>query len=76
MAGSHPIETYEDFREKARNPSLSRNEKSGFPESVRAGKHAVIFDDLSAKLTALDRPGAKILDIGAGCNELLSLIHI
>jgi len=62
--------SYSGYRERAVDPSLSLNEKCGFPESFRAGRSADIFADISQKLTALEKPGSKICDIGAGCSEL------
>lgn len=66
--------TYEGFRELARDSKLSRYEKIGFPDSYRAGKEEAIFRDLCAKLPALARRGARIVDIGAGCSDLPGLL--
>jgi hypothetical protein len=66
----HNIDTYVDFQEKAQDPALSLNEKCGFAEVMRAGQSHRIFDDICTKLTAIGQPGAKILDIGAGCSDL------
>lgn len=62
--------TYEEFRERAKNPAYSPNEKCGFPEAFRSGQGPYIFADICSKLTVLTNPGAKLLDIGAGCTEL------
>jgi len=64
------VESYEAFRERARNPALSPNERCGFPDAFRAGRSQAIFADIDSKLTVLGRPGIKILDIGGGCSEL------
>jgi hypothetical protein len=62
--------TYQGFRERAKDPTLSLNEKCGSPEMFRAGRTESIFADIAGKLTALAKRGAKVLDIGAGCSEL------
>jgi cyclopropane fatty-acyl-phospholipid synthase-like methyltransferase len=64
------VQGYEAFRERALNPAISRNEKCGFPETLRAGKAEAILADISSKVTALGKTGARILDIGAGCSDL------
>jgi cyclopropane fatty-acyl-phospholipid synthase-like methyltransferase len=64
------FETYADFRERAKDPRLSLNQKCGFSETVRAGQATAIFADIREKLAAFDQPRARILDIGAGCSEL------
>jgi hypothetical protein len=65
---------YEDFRERAQDNSLTLNEKCGFAEEFRAGYERQILCDISGKLTLLQKPGARICDIGAGCSELSHLI--
>ena len=64
------LPSYEEFRERAKNPALTLNEKCGFPEAFRSGQSARIFADICSKLIALTNTGAKLLDIGAGCTEL------
>lgn len=61
---------YEDFRDMAKDESLSRYEKVGFPDAYRAGKEKLIFDDMCSKLPALERKESFILDIGSGCSDL------
>lgn len=61
---------YEDFRALARAPGLSDHERIGFPDEYRAGKEQAIWDDLVAKLPALVRRGAIVVDIGCGCGVL------
>jgi hypothetical protein len=61
---------YEGFRARARDSRLTANEKSGFPECLRAGRSGIIFEDLCAKLSGLTEPSSRILDIGPGCGEL------
>jgi hypothetical protein len=61
---------YAGYRKRANDPSLSLNEKCGFPEALRRGRSADIFRDIRTKLTLLEDPGISICDIGAGCSEL------
>lgn len=62
--------TYEGFRELARDGSRSPHEKVGFPDSYRAGREEAILRDIRSKLTNLDSPGRRFLDIGPGCAGL------
>lgn len=62
--------TYDDFRRMARDDSLSRHEKVGFPDSYREGKEHAIFADITAKLPHLTRPQQAVLDVGPGCSRL------
>jgi hypothetical protein len=64
------LPSYEEFRERAKNPAFSLNEKCGFPEAFRSGQSARIFADICSKLIVLTNPGVNLLDIGAGCTEL------
>lgn len=68
------LRSYGDYRRRAQDPTLTPNEKCGFAEVFRAGMSQPIFDDIASKLTHLERPGARICDIGAGCSELALLI--
>jgi hypothetical protein len=61
---------FEDFRQLALDPGLSRHEKVGFPSSYREGKEDAIFADMQAKLQVLQRPGPTVLEIGPGCSAL------
>lgn len=65
---------YEDFRRMAGDPKLSRYEKIGFPDSYRAGKEAAIFDDIRAKLPALNLSRRVVLDVGPGCSDLPGML--
>ena len=62
--------TFDQFRELAKQNSLSAYEKIGFPECYRKDKEAFIYQDLITKLPALTEDGSVILDIGSGCSEL------
>jgi 2-polyprenyl-3-methyl-5-hydroxy-6-metoxy-1,4-benzoquinol methylase len=75
VAEQHPYErfsglTYEAFRKMASDPMLTSIERSGFPESLRAGRERAILADVCSKLTSLDVPGTAVLDIGCGANPL------
>lgn len=61
---------YEDFRVMAKDKTLSRHEKVGFPDSYRAGRENLIFDDICKKLPGLNEAGSIVLDIGCGCGDL------
>jgi len=61
---------FDAFRALANDPSLSRHEKVGFPDSYRQGKEEAIFRDVVAKLGSLQRRGARIIEIGPGCSQL------
>lgn len=65
---------YEDFRRMAADPSLSLQEKIGFPDSYRDGFGEAIFADIRRKLTHLDRQGLVVFDIGCGCSDLPRLM--
>lgn len=61
---------FEDFRRMALDPSLSKYEKIGFPDSYREGKEEAIFHDIVAKLPPLSDMSKTVLDIGPGCSDL------
>lgn len=61
---------FDDFRRMAKDGSLSRYEKIGFPDSYREGKEELIFLDIVAKLTGLQEKNKIVLDIGPGCSDL------
>jgi len=71
---SYDVPGYDGFRQRARDPGLSPNQRSGFPDALRAGRSAAILEDIAGKLPAFERRGAKLLDIGPGCGELA--LHI
>jgi hypothetical protein len=66
--------SYESFRRRALDPSLSQNEKMGFPDVYRRGKEALIFADITSKLSRLGQHGQLVVDIGAGCGPLALLM--
>ncbi len=62
--------SFEDYGFRAIDPSLSNNEKVGFPDAFRDGHSETIWNDLLQKLPALSRRGSRVLDIGCGCGHL------
>lgn len=73
---SNPLDglNFEAFRELARDSSLSRHERVGFPDSYREGKEHLILNDIISKLSALPKPSQKVLDIGSGSSNLPILL--
>ncbi|HEY0006598.1 MAG TPA: hypothetical protein VGB17_17585 [Pyrinomonadaceae bacterium] len=68
---------FDDFRRMAKDDSLSRYEKIGFPDAYREGKEELIFQDITAKLSSLNSSHKTVLEIGPGCSELpLMLIEL
>ncbi|WP_091722302.1 class I SAM-dependent methyltransferase [Methylobacterium phyllostachyos] len=65
---------YDGFRALARNTHLSLHERTGFPDSYRAGQESAILSDIQSKLPALNRQGQVIVDVGPGCAELPRLL--
>jgi hypothetical protein len=66
--------TYESFRRRAIDSSLSLHEKIGFPDSYREGKEGLILDDIASKLTRLSHREQVVVDVGAGCGALARLM--
>jgi 2-polyprenyl-3-methyl-5-hydroxy-6-metoxy-1,4-benzoquinol methylase len=62
--------SYDEFRRRAVDPTLSPAEKIGFPDAYRAGRSESILADIEQKLPALGSMHRRILDIGPGCGEL------
>ena len=65
---------FRGFAELAKDATLSKYEKIGFPDSYRAGHEAAIFADIAAKLPSLARPNRLVLDIGPGCSDLPAMM--
>jgi hypothetical protein len=66
--------TYESFRRRANDPTLSPHEKVGFPDVYREGKEGLIFADIASKLTRLSLRNQIVVDVGAGCGPLAALV--
>ena len=65
---------FDDFRRMAADPTLSRYEKIGFPDTYRSGRESQIHEDIVVKVPALAREGTTIVDIGPGCSDLPHLM--
>lgn len=65
---------FEDFKRLAKDGSLSKYERIGFPDSYRNGKEEFIFQDILVKLSALNEMNKTILDIGPGCSDLPEML--
>ena len=66
--------TYDAFRRRALDTSLSVHEKVGFPDQYREGREQLILDDIESKLTRLSSEGQVVVDIGSGCGPLASAV--
>jgi SAM-dependent methyltransferase len=62
---------YEAFRRMADDRTLSRHERSGFPDALREAAELAILEDIEGKVPAL-RGGERVtvVDIGCGANPL------
>jgi hypothetical protein len=60
--------TFDDFKRRARDESLTAFEKIGFPNTYREGKEERIFQDITGKLSNLKKEHQIVLDIGPGCS--------
>jgi len=66
---------FEDFKPLAKDNSLSKYEKIGFPNDYRSGKEENIFQDIINKLGIKKKQNQIFLDIGPGCSDLPHLIQ-
>jgi hypothetical protein len=66
--------TYEAFRRRATDPSLSVHEKVGLPDAYREAKEGLILEDIASKLTRLELRDQVVIDIGSGGGTLSALI--
>lgn len=64
--------SFDDFKKRANDNSLSRWEKIGFPDSYRKDSEEMIFGDISSKTNISDEDTKVILDIGCGCSDLVT----
>lgn len=63
--------SFDDFKKRALDKSLSSYEKIGFPESLRKNYTKYILSDISNKLH-LDKENKLVFDIGCGCGPLVN----
>jgi hypothetical protein len=68
------IRGYEEYRERAKDSTLSLNEKCATADAFRSGYNEQILGDIIDKMPAFGKPGVSLCDIGAGCSELAQLI--
>jgi 2-polyprenyl-3-methyl-5-hydroxy-6-metoxy-1,4-benzoquinol methylase len=69
--------SYEAFRRRALDPSLSASEKVGFPDALREGAEGQILDSIATLVELDSRSGLLVVDIGCGCGLLtLRLIEL
>ena len=64
------LESYESFQQSAKDDSLSKYEKIGFPDEFRKGCEHLIFDDIIHKVPLIEETEKTVLDIGCGCSDL------
>ncbi len=64
---------FNSFKNRAVDPNLTKWEKIGFPDEYRKGREYDIFLDISNKLD-LERENKRILDIGCGCGDLVTIL--
>ena len=62
--------SFEDFQFLAKNNSLSKYKKIGFPDELRKGYEKYIFKDILSKVGNLSQKNKSVLDIGPGCSDL------
>ena len=62
---------YDDFKSLATEEELSLHERIGVPDSYYEGRQDAILQDIRAKLSNLDTPGRRVVDIGCGCGALV-----
>ena len=65
---------FEEFRRLAKDETLSKYERIGFPDSYRSGKEEFIFLDIKSKLPLLNEENKTVLDIGPGCSDLPGML--
>jgi SAM-dependent methyltransferase len=67
---------YESFRRMAGDVTLSRHERSGFPDALREDAELAILDDIETKLPCLKSgTSLSVVDIGCGANGLTDALR-
>lgn len=64
--------TFDDFKNRAKDKTLSKWEKIGFPDSYRKDLEFKIFEDIYEKCNLAENNVSNILDIGCGCGDLVA----
>ena len=68
---------YEAFRQLAKNPHLTADEKMAFGPRHRQGFEEIIIEDIRGKVPALDEVGKTVVDIGCGVGSLTErFVHL
>src|SRR5579884_797428 len=62
--------TYDAFRRRAVDPTLTDTEKIGFPPALRDGAEGRILDAITGPLRLTSSRGLRVCDIGCGCGLL------
>jgi SAM-dependent methyltransferase len=69
--------SFDDFKQLAKDESLSIYQKIGFPDEYRKGKEEFILNDIIKKLDIQNAQSKVLLDIGIGCSDLAKyIIHL
>jgi hypothetical protein len=66
--------TFRDFKLMAKDDSLSKYEKIGFPDSYREGYEEAIVGDIFRKLPNLSKNNQMVMDIGPGVSDVPQML--
>ncbi len=64
------IKKLDHFKKLAKDETLSKYEKVGFPDSYREGIEELIFADIISKVPLIEKENKTVLEIGPGCTDL------
>lgn len=67
--------TFNYFKDKAKDISLTLEEKMGFSKEHRLGKDSLFLDFFLKVIPNLNNNKIAVLDIGSGCGELVTLLY-
>lgn len=70
MKGYDELLDFEDFKDLAKDKTLTRHEKIHAPNYVREGYNEVIIKDITSKLPEINGDNNVIIDIGCGCDDM------
>lgn len=65
---------FDSFKDLAKDNTLSKYKKIGFPDHYREGYEEKIFNDIKKKILTLNESNKFILDIGSGCSDLSKIL--